>query len=158
MVQTLVRGIPAELRKHIYVNLRADSRYSDIREKLLEYEGSTQAWTSTNFLAGLNMDRPNTTTSDEYPQPMEIDMVWKGKGKGKSKGGKPKGQKGGGKGPPGKGPLKGFGRGRGKGDKGKGKRAYSKGGKAKGKVNAVQGTGKGKNKLDHATSVETWDT
>ena len=77
MVGILMRGIPAELGKHIYVNLRADGRYADIRQKLLEYERSTQAWTSTNVLAGFNIDRPTTTTADDYPQPMEL--TWLGK-------------------------------------------------------------------------------
>ena len=94
MVGILVRGIPVESRKHIYVNLRAGSRYADIHDKLklLEYERSTQAW--TNVLAGLNRDKPTTATRDDYPPPMEIDMVWKGgKGKGKYKDEKPNDQK-----------------------------------------------------------------
>eukprot|EP00439_Symbiodinium_sp_Y106_P058645 s3472_g8.t1 len=93
VLATLVTGLREPLRSQVQLKMKADTKYSD--EWVLQYESLTTPW---GFTA---TGRPST--SQDAPQPMEIDMVkgkdkgWKGKkgkdGKGKKgKDGKTKGK------------------------------------------------------------------
>ena len=50
-IGTVLKGLPNELRKHILVGLRPDTKYEEIRTRLLEYERSTQSWNAENIFA-----------------------------------------------------------------------------------------------------------
>ena len=162
-IGTVLKGLPNELRKHILVGLRPDTKYEEIRTKLLEHERSTQSWNAENILQSSSMDSMYKSSSNnstyQGPQPMEIDRINgksqdKGKGKGKAKGkakGKGKGKFGkGGKGqdvyPFGKGRGRGSDhKGRGRDGKGRGRSSFiAKGARAVGEYGYGKSEGKGK--------------
>ena len=87
-IGTVLKGLPNELRKHILVGLRPDTKYEEIRTRLLEYERSTQSWNAENILQSFSMDSMYKSSSNnsnyQGPQPMEIDRI-NGKGQDKEK-------------------------------------------------------------------------
>ena len=91
MVATVVMGLKEPLKSQVQLRMTPDTKYSDLREWILQYENVNTPWslslsTSSKSQAG-------------GPQPMDVDQVWaKGWGKGGKKGKKGKDDKGKGKG------------------------------------------------------------
>ena len=154
-IGTVLKGLPNELRKHILVGLRPDTKYEEIRTRLLEYERSTQSWNAENILQSFSMDSMYKSSSNnsnyQGPQPMEIDRINgkgqdKGKGKGKGKGKFGKGGKGQDGYPFGKGRGRGSDhKGHGRDGKGRGRSSFTaKGARAVGEYGCGKSKGKGK--------------
>ena len=169
-VSTLIQGMKPEVKRHLLLNMDEKTKYSALRQYLVNYE-STERWTNS-----LSQGSGRTTTDliekgEDHGglAMMDVSQAWykgkgkwykglgKGKGKGKGKGGKDFGKgfgfEGKGKGK-GKG-FGGFGKGRGRGNwkgRGRGFRGYKGKGKGRGKGNRGF-KGKGKGKAQAATGV-----
>ena len=117
-LSVLVRCLPAHIRQHVQLTLTENSRYADVRERVLSFEAVTHSWSTNRIHSefGINAS-PFVPGSSAVP--MEVDRVEdKGKGKSKSKG-----------------------KGKGFGDKGKGKgksKSHQSVGKGKGKQSGSQ--------------------
>ena len=60
-IGTVLKGLPNELRKHILVGLRPDTKYEEIRTRLLEYERSGMLKTFCNPSAWIACTSPAVT-------------------------------------------------------------------------------------------------
>ena len=163
-VSTLIQGMKPEVKRHLLLNMDEKTKYSALRQYLVNYE-STQKRTNS-----LSQGSGRTTTDliekgEDHGglAMMDVSQAWykgkgkwykglgKGKGKGKGKGGKDFGK---GFGFEGKG-FGGFGKGRGRGNwkgRGRGFRGYKGKGRGRGKGNRGF-KGKGKGKAQAATGV-----
>ena len=90
----LMKSIGGQLKTYLNMIIQNSTTYKNLRESILQYDRVTIKWSSTMAL-GTSMQ------SGDEPTPMEVDRIWKGKGKEKDKGkndkGKRKGWKGKGK-------------------------------------------------------------
>ncbi|CAE7034963.1 GIP [Symbiodinium sp. CCMP2592] len=87
-ISTLLAGLPAEVKRYMYLQVNDSTTYLGLREKLLQYERTSSTWTAESMLKSLG--------SGFNSDAMDIDRVADGKGKGKKgdKGAKGKGSKG----------------------------------------------------------------
>ena len=87
VVATVVMGLKEPLRSQVQLRMRANTKYSDIREWILQYENVNAPWSSSVSQKGGGQG------NGTGPQPMDVDQVsaWKGKS---GKSGKDKGKHG----------------------------------------------------------------
>ena len=140
-IATLVKCSGQKLREYLQLTINEHTTYPQLKETMMGYDKACRAWTPESVLKSLQ----GSTSSDQGPQPMEVDRI-ENKGKGKHKGkGKDKGKSWWNYGGFGSGA---FGRGRGKGrghnNKGKGKGKSKSKSKSKGKDFGKKGKNKGK--------------
>ena len=134
-VAAVILGCPTHIRQHLQVWVDENTDYDGLKAKIMQYESMATRWNASNSLTFPG--RAGNLTDEAVP--MDVDAVYKGKGK---KGNKGKGKDGY------KGKSKGKDKGGKKGDRGewkssKGKNAWEKGqGKQKGK--SKKGGEKGK--------------
>ena len=114
----LVRCLPAHIRQHVQLSLTENSRYADVRARVLSFEAVTHSWSTNRIHSEFGINAVSFAPGSSAV-PMEVDRVEdKGKGKSKNKG-----------------------KGKGFGDKGKGKgksKSFQSIGKGKGKQSGSQ--------------------
>ena len=87
VVATVVTGLKEPLRSQVQLRMRSTTKYSDIREWILQYENVNAPWSLSVKQKGGNQ------TTKSGPQPMDVDQI-KGQWGKYGKSGKDKGKRG----------------------------------------------------------------
>ena len=80
-----MKSIGGQLKTYLNMIIQDSATYESLRESIVQYDQATIKWSSTMAL-GTSMQ------GGDEPTPMEVDRIWKGKGKGKDKGKNDKGK------------------------------------------------------------------
>ena len=75
----LMKSIGGQLKTYLNMTIQDSTTYEALHESILQYDQATIKWSNTMAL-GTSMQGNDEAT------PIEVDRIWKGKGKGKDKG------------------------------------------------------------------------